>query len=119
MSEAKFTKGEWYSCISYDEIGNRSFAAESMLECGESVLICETAESMTSDTDESLPSMAECNANYSLIETAPEMYREIEKDISWLERMISTHGDNHPMTPMFEDMKKDKISLLAKARGEL
>ena len=106
MSEAKFTKGDWYNCKQEDDMGNRFFAVESMLECGESRLICEIAERMTSDTDEALPSMDECNANYNLIAAAPEMYD-----------LLDTIENDSGQIPSW---LWDKIQLtLAKARGEL
>ena len=100
MSEAKFTKGEWVVSVDGLSVATGGFKVARAFSGSATPYVLQTTK------------------NAHLIAAAPEMYREIEKDINWLERMISTHGDDHPMTPMFEDMKKDKISLIAKARGE-
>lgn len=119
MSETKFAKGEWY--ISHWESANRydlQVSTSDETEANPCGYIC-TLILTDDDDDINIFAEQELNrANAHLVAAAPEMYHEIEKDIDWLSRMILTHGADHPMTPMFSDMKQDKITLLAKARGE-
>ena len=115
MSEAKFTKGEWVGFKDgkwqSDYINDYTLDGENnpswvQVTCNEQAVAIIPNHGCTLD------------ANAHLIATAPAMYAEIEKDIAWLNRMIVTHGDSHPMTIVFSQMKVEKKELLAKARGE-
>lgn len=38
--------------------------------------------------------------------------KEVEKDIACLSRWIHSHGENHPMTVVYKDMRDNKVELL-------
>lgn len=113
MSDTKFTKGDWHQ--SHREGADGMYNTEVYDQEGNT--ICQLAWYAIKEPNGVTRTNREDNAN--LIKASPKMYREIERDIDWLSRMIATHGADHPMTPMFADMKQGKIMLLAEARGEL
>lgn len=110
MSEEKdhnFKRGEWFYALDGavyefidDKVGSRK--------------ICEVV-----DLEKTAFMSGAMKKRGYVMAAAPEMYTEIERDIAWLNRMIVTHGDSHPMTVVFSQMKGLKKKLLAKARGEL
>lgn len=40
------------------------------------------------------------------------LYKEVEKDIACLSRWIHSHGEDHPMTVVYKDMRDYKVELL-------
>ena len=111
MSEGKFTTGPWVVVEGDNFSKDIEITTSERLQTSRGS-ICEMDIYFTGSIGD------EQKANAYLIAAAPEMYYEIERDIAWLNRMIVTHGDSHPMTVMFYQMKSDKQKLLAKARGE-
>ena len=102
MGEAKFTKGEW---VSHDK---RPYCN------GFSIFAGSQYVAFVGDSD----NVTECKANANLITAAPEMYKEIERDIDWLEMMKAKFvlGSYEYRSICLRIESKQK--LLAKARGE-
>ena len=97
MSEARFTKGEWFACFGGFDVAilnGDGFIEKQITYTG--------VDDVTSDV--------EAEANQKLIASAPEMYALLEDYVSFVER-----GDSEGFNQMFCVVKE----LLAKARGEL
>ena len=58
------------------------------------------------------PKEEQVEDKYPVVDTTTLLYDEVKRDIEWLRRMIRNHGQNHPMTPMFEEMLIKKQELL-------
>ena len=97
MSEAKFTKGEWYPHP--NGVGCGGFA----------ILNSPTPNGCGSTLGEDM-------ANRYLAASAPEMYAELQRDIGRINEILSkfTGITNEPLIAE----RDRKVKLLAKARGE-
>tara|TARA_R100001594_G_C4045837_1_gene264113 strand:- start:2711 stop:2902 length:192 start_codon:yes stop_codon:yes gene_type:complete len=40
------------------------------------------------------------------------LYKEVEKDIACLSRWMHSHGEDHPMTVVYKDIRDNKVELL-------
>ena len=47
------------------------------------------------------------------------LYKEVEKDIACLSRWIHSHGENHPMTVVYKDIRDNKVELLKTMKEEV
>ena len=100
MSEAKFTKGRWWTSI---------FDDGQHYVCKDNRAICQVT---------SFDSSGEQTPNAYLITAAPEMYEEIEKDIEILKHEKKKYVLGSDELRVINNRIERKEKLLAKARGE-